>query len=189
MTELEKMLHGDLYNGDDLELMKMWYEGKRKIQKFNQLPPESLEERNTLLSKLLGSTGINLWIASPFYVDYGFNIYIGDNCEVNMNCTFLDDNKITIGNYVIIGPNVQIYTSFHPLNFSERFDNINNNLKIQSQPISIGDNAWIGGGTIILPGVSIGQNVVIGAGSVVTHNIPNNTIAYGNPCKVIRAND
>lgn len=189
MTELEKMLHGNFYNGDDPDLMKMWYEGKSIIQKFNQLPPDALTERNALLSKLLGRVGDNLWIVSPFYVDYGSNIYFGDNCEVNMNCTFLDDNKITLGNHVIIAPNVQIYTAFHPLNASNRFDNETHNLKIQSLPVSIGDNTWIGGGTIILPGITIGKNVVIGAGSVVTQNISDNTIAYGNPCKIVRTND
>lgn len=106
-----------------------------------------------------------------------------------MNCTFLDDNKIVIGNNVLIAPNVQIYTAFHPLNFAQRFSKENNHLKIQSLPVFINDNTWIGGGSIILPGVIIGENVVIGAGSIVTQNIPDNTIAYGNPCRVVRTND
>lgn len=189
MTELEKMLGGLFYDGDDPELMKMWYKGKKLIQILNQLSPEELEKRDILLSKLLGGYGKNSWIVSPFYVDYGSNIYIGDNCQINMNCTFLDDNRIVIGNNVLIAPNVQIYTAFHPLNFAQRFSKENNHLKIQSLLVFINDNTWIGGGSIILPGVIIGENVVIGAGSIVTQNIPDNTIAYGNPCRVVRTND
>lgn len=188
MTEYEKMLNGFFYNGDDPQLMKMWYKGKRLIHLFNQLPADCLEERYFLLSQLLGKTGKNLWIVSPFFVDYGSNIYFGDNCEVNMNCTFLDDNKITIGNNVLIAPKVQIYTATHPLNGRMRFDKTHSTVKTRALPVSIRDNSWIGGGTIILPGVTIGENVVIGAGSVVTKNIPDNTIACGNPCCVIRIN-
>lgn len=188
MTEYEKMLNGVFYNGDDSQLMKMWYNGKKLIQLFNYLPADCLEERYFLLSQLLGNVGKNLWIVSPFFVDYGFNIFFGDNCEVNMNCTFLDNNKITIGNNVLIAPNVQIYTATHPLNCKMRFDQMYSTVKTRALPVSIKDNSWIGGGTIILPGVTIGENVVIGAGSVVTKDIPDNTIAYGNPCCVIRTN-
>lgn len=121
-------------------------------------------------------------------MDYGSNIYFEDNCEVNMNCTFLDDNKITIGNNVLIAPNVQIYTATHPLNGRMRFDQTHSTVKTRALPVFVKDNSWIGGGTIILPGVTIGENVVIGAESVVTKNIPDNTIACGNPCCVIRIN-
>ena len=125
---------------------------------------------------------------------YGNNIYIGSNTEINMNCTFLDDNKIIIGKDGLIAPNVQIYTAFHPTNALERFGLKNRDgsfdfCKTQTKPVIIGDNVWIGGGVIILPGVTIGNNVVIGAGSVVTKDIPDNKIAYGNPCKVVRDNE
>ena len=111
-----------------------------------------------------------------------------------MNCTFLDDNKIVIGKNCLIAPNVQIYTAFHPTNATDRFESPSPNgtfdfCKTLTKPVMIGDNTWIGGGTIILPGVTIGSNVVIGAGSVVTKNIPDNKIAYGNPCKVVRDNN
>lgn len=110
-----------------------------------------------------------------------------------MNCTFLDDNKIIIGDNALIAPNVQIYTAFHPLNAKDRFGEVKENgvfefCKTQTAPVIIGNNVWIGGGAIILPGVTIGDNVVIGAGSVVTKDIPSNKIAYGNPCKVIKDN-
>lgn len=122
-----------------------------------------------------------------------FNIYFGNHCEVNMNCTFLDDNRIIIGDNALIAPNVQIYTAFHPTNAIERFgrpkeDGTFQFCKTQTAPVMIGANVWIGGGAIIMPGVTIGNNVVIGAGSVVTKDIPDNTVAYGNPCRVRRDN-
>lgn len=142
---------------------------------------------------MLGSRGKNLWITAPFYVDYGVNIHFGNNCEVNMNCTFLDDNRITIGDNALIAPNVQIYTAFHPTNAKDRFgepraDGSFAFCKTQTAPVTIGDNVWIGGGAIILPGVTIGDNVVIGAGSVVTKDIPSDSVACGNPCRVVRKN-
>src|SRR5699024_8292915 len=144
-----------------------------------------------LLNELLGKVGNQLWITPPFHVDYGCNIYFGNNCEVNMNCTFLDDNKIIIGDNVLIAPNVQIYTAYHPTHYLDRFTISENETfnfcKTQTAPVIIGKNVWIGGGTIILPGVTIGDNTVIGAGSVVTKDIPADTIAYGNPCKVHKA--
>lgn len=143
------------------------------------------------MNELLGGKGKNLWITAPFFVDYGNNIYFGNNCEVNMNCTFLDDNIIRIGDNALIAPNVQIYTAFHPTNAIERFgepkeDGSFEFCKTQTAPVTIGNNVWLGGGAIIMPGVTIGDNVVIGAGSVVTRDIPDNFIAYGNPCRVMR---
>ena len=115
------------------------------------------------------------------------------DCEVNMNCTFLDDNVIRIGDYALIAPNVQIYTAFHPTNATDRFgkpkeDGSFEFCKTRTAPVIIGDNVRIGGGAIILPGVTIGNNVVIGEGSVVTKDIPDKTIVYGNPCRAVRAN-
>ena len=180
MTEREKMLAGLLYNCGDSELLGQWHKAKDLIRSYNQIDSSNLEEKNTILTELLGGKGKNLWITAPFFVDYGNNIYFGNNCEVNMNCTFLDDNKIIIGDNALIAPNVQIYTAFHPLNAIDR-------CKTQTAPVTIGDNVWIGGGVIILPGVTIGNNVVIGAGSVVTKDIPSNFLAFGNPCKVIKS--
>lgn len=192
MTEREKMLAGLLYDCGDEELLKQWHLAKNLINKYNNLKSEDEENKNKILDELLGGRGENLWITSPFYVDYGNNIYFGNNCEVNMNCTFLDDNKIIIGDNALIAPNVQIYTAFHPTNCNERFGTKKdgfNFCKTLTAPVTIGNNVWIGGGAIILPGVTIGDNVVIGAGSVVTHSIEDNVIAYGNPCKVVRKND
>lgn len=193
MTEREKMLAGELYDGGDKELLEMWHRGKDLARKYNNADSADLKEKTCILRELLGGFGTNLWITPPFHVDYGNNIFFGNNCEVNMNCTFLDDNRIIVGDNVLIAPNVQIYTAFHPLNAKERFGELKNDgsfefCKTQTAPVVIGNNVWIGGGAIILPGVTIGDNVVIGAGSVVTKDIPDNVVAYGNPCRIIKEN-
>lgn len=193
MTEREKMLSGELYDCGDKELLERWHKAKNLVKEYNSIDSEDLDEKEKILSELLGGKGKNLWITAPFYADYGNNIYFGNNCEVNMNCTFLDDNRIIIGDNALIAPNVQIYTAFHPTNAAERFgkpkeDGSFEFCKTQTAPVIIGNNVWIGGGAIIMPGVTIGDNVVVGAGSVVTRDIPSNKIAYGNPCRVVRDN-
>lgn len=193
MTEREKMLAGQLYDCGDKELLDQWHRAKDLIRDYNKIDSANLEGKRWILQELLGGQGKNLWITPPFYVDYGNNIFFGNHCEVNMNCTFLDDNKIIIGNNALIAPNVQIYTAFHPTNGVHRFGEVKEDgsfafCKTQTAPVMIRDNVWIGGGVIILPGVTIGDNVVIGAGSVVTKDIPKDTIAYGNPCRIIREN-
>ena len=193
MTEREKMLAGDLYDCGDPELLEQWHKAKDLMRDYNHTDSANLQEKERILNELLGGRGTNLWITAPFYVDYGNNIYFGNNCEVNMNCTFLDDNEIRIGNNALIAPNVQIYTAVHPTNASDRFGESKEDgsfefCKTQTAPVVIGDNVWIGGGAILMPGVTIGDNVVIGAGSVVTKDIPSDSIAYGAPCRVMREN-
>lgn len=193
MTEREKMLAGQLYDCGDAELLAQWHKAKNLTRDYNRLDSRDEAEKQRILTELLGGRGKNLWITAPFYADYGNNIYFGDNCEVNMNCIFLDDNRIVIGDNALIAPNVQIYTAFHPTNAADRFgprkaDGSFAFCKTQTAPVIIGDNVWIGGGAILLPGVHIGDNVVIGAGSVVTRDIPANSVACGNPCRVIRQN-
>lgn len=193
MTEREKMLAGELYDCGDSELLTQWHKAKNLVCRYNQTESEDLKKKDEILNGLLGGRGENLWITAPFFADYGNNIYFGNNCEVNMNCTFLDDNKIIVGDNALIAPNVQIYTAFHPTNARERFGKLTEDgsfafCKTRTAPVIIGDNVWIGGGAIIMPGVTIGDNVVIGAGSVVTKDIPSNKIAYGNPCRVVRDN-
>lgn len=192
-TEREKMLSGELYDCGDAALLARWHRAKDLMLAYNQTVSEDAERKKALLRELLGGFGENLWITPPFYVDYGENIFFGRNCEVNLNCTFLDANVIRIGDNALIAPNVQIYTAFHSANARERFgapraDGGIAFCKTQSAPVTIGDGVWIGGGVIVLPGVTIGDNVVVGAGSVVTHDIPANTIAFGNPCRAIREN-
>lgn len=193
MTEREKMLAGQLYDCGDFELLTRWHKAKDLVRDYNALDSLNQKEKDRILKEMLGDVGDNIWITPPFHVDYGNNIYLGNNCEINMNCTFLDDNIIKIGDNALIAPNVQIYTAFHPTNALDRFGPLKEDgsfafCKTQTAPVMIGDNVWVGGGVIILPGVTIGDNVVIGAGSVVTKDIPSNTIAYGNPCKVIKEN-
>ena len=193
MTEREKMLAGDLYDCGDPELLNQWHRAKDLAREYNALPSADAARKDQILTELLGGRGANLWITAPFYVDYGNNIYFGNNCEVNMNCTFLDDNRIVIGDNALIAPNVQIYTAFHPTDAAKRFGPLKEDgsfsfCKTQTAPVIVGNNVWIGGGAILLPGVTIGDNVVIGAGSVVTRDIPANSVACGSPCRVIREN-
>lgn len=192
MNERDKMLAGELYDCSDPALLKRWHKAKDLIRDYNNARSDDFKTKEDILDQLLGERGEKLWITAPFYVDYGDNIYFGNNCEVNMNCTFLDDNKIIIGDNALIAPNVQIYTAYHPKKAEERFSSTGNDgfcfCKTRSLPVIIGNNVWIGGGTIILPGVEIGDNVVIGAGSVVTKNIPANKVAFGVPCRVVSEN-
>lgn len=188
MTEREKMLAGELYDCGDPELLERWHLAKDLIKQYNALPSGDLKAKEAVLRQLLGGCGENVWITAPFFCDYGENIFLGNHCEINLNCVFLDDNRIEIGDYALIGPSVQIYTAFHPADFRERFALPRKEgefafCRTQTAPVKIGNGVWIGGGTVILPGVTIGDNVTIGAGSVVTHSIPSYTIACGNPCR------
>lgn len=189
-TEKEKMLAGEIYDCGDNELLTRWHEAKRLQLEYNNADSSDREKINDILNNLIGSRGKNVWISAPVFVDYGENIHIGDHVEINMNCVFLDCNRITIGSNSGIGPGVHIYAVYHPVNPSERLSHSDNGdlsfWKSLTAPVTIGNNVWIGGGSIILPGVTIGDNTTIGAGSVVSKSIPANCLAVGNPCKVIR---
>ncbi|MDH6312746.1 maltose O-acetyltransferase [Parabacteroides sp. PFB2-10] len=189
-TEKEKMLAGEYYDASDETLMTRWHFAKKLMKEFNHADSTDNRKLNNLLNMLLGSKGENLWISAPFFVDYGENIHIGNNCEINMNCVFLDCNKITIGDNCGFGPNVQIYAVSHPVDPVERLagqrGGVFSTWKINSAPVTIGNNVWIGGGSVIMAGVTIGDNTTIGAGSVVTKSIPANCLAVGNPCKIVR---
>ena len=181
---------------DDLEKMKtgMWlYARKPQIRealqrceelvfRFNSLPPSREEERNAIIRQLFGRTGGTFCIHSPFHCDFGSQISIGEDFTGNFNLTILDEAPVTIGNHVFIGPNVGIYTAIHPLDPKTRKTGLE-----RAEPVRIGDDVWIGGGAQILPGVTIGSRSVIGAGSVVTRDIPDDVVAAGNPCRVIRS--
>ena len=191
-TELEKCLAGEIYNCHDEIFLEFKNTARTLLTKYNNLPYEYKKEKREVLQKLFGCIGTNVSVGSLFICDYGCNIYLGNNVSINMNCTFVDCNKITIGNNVLIASNVQIYTATHPIELKER---LTPNWNIESGeyfcrtyvlPVTIGDECWIGGGVIILPGVSIGNGCVIGAGSVVTKDILENSVAVGNPCRVIR---
>lgn len=191
MTEREKLLRSDVYNARDPELLEMYYEARRLLQEYSQLIAADLEKKDQVLANLLGFKGQSVWIEAPFFCNYGKHISIGDYTFVNVNCMFLDDNRITIGHHCLIAPYVQIYTASHPLLASERIisphpDTHVATYRTMAFPVTIGDRVWIGGNTVIMPGITIGNNVTIGAGSVVTRDVPDNVLAFGNPCKVIR---
>ena len=190
MSEKEKMLAGLHYNSRDPELLERYYLVRKLLVKLNNSSPIDPEQRNELFTSLLGKMGDNVWIETPFFCDYGEHIYIDEGTFINVNAIFLDNNIINIGKNGLIGPGVQLLTASHPLSARERLITSNENLKTSyktfSKPIQIGDNVWIGGNTVVLPGITIGNNVTIGAGSVVTKNIPDNMLAFGNPCKIIR---
>lgn len=191
MTEFEKKQSGQIYDTRDPDLRKQQSRAKNLMRIYNSLPAEDVAERNRVLSQLMGGLGQNVRVNQPIYVDYGSNIHLGDNSFVNMHCTLLDTAPITIGENSMLGPDVKIYTALHPLEGGERFSQQPDGtaaVKTYALPVKIGSFTWIGGGSIILPGVTIGDNVVIGAGSVVTESIPDNAIACGNPCRVKKYN-
>lgn len=188
ITEKEKMLAGEVYDGRSPELLKLYHKARKLMLDYNSSDSKDMDGRKRILTELLGHVGNGVWIEAPFFCDYGENITIGANTFVNTNCMFLDNNLITIGKNGLIAPYVQIYTTNHPLKASERIQESIDGTKYKNftKPVSIGDNVWIGGNSVILPGVTIGDNVTIGAGSVVTKNIPNSKLAFGNPCTIIK---
>ena len=181
MTEKEKMEKGELYDAAIPELIEQLLSTRDKIFELNHLRPSQLEEREKLIREIIGTTPEKFIIISPFFCDYGHNIHLGKNFFANYNCTLLDVAKIKIGDNCQMAPNVAIYTAGHPIHPVSR-----NSAYEYGKEVTIGDNVWLGGNTVVCPGVHIGNNVVIGAGSVVTKDIPDWSIAAGNPCRVIR---
>lgn len=182
MTEKEKMLSGMVYSAIDEQLLKELNEVKEIIHEYNALKPSQTLRRFQILKDLLGYVADDeIIVNQPFYCDYGKQIRVGKRFFANFNLTILDEARVTIGDDCFIGPNVSIYTACHSTDPVER-----NTRREWAEPVTIGDNVWIGGSVTILPGVTIGSNVTIGAGSVVTRDIPDNVVAVGNPCKVIK---
>ncbi|MBW9158422.1 MULTISPECIES: sugar O-acetyltransferase [Clostridium] len=180
MTEKEKMIGGKAYKAFGEELSSERQAAKEMTFDYNSLRPSEGNKQKEILKKLLGVVRNDFYIEPPFRCDYGYNISIGENFYSNYNCTILDCAKVTIGDNVMFAPNVSLFTAGHPIHFEPR----NAGLEY-AFPINIGNNVWLGGGVIVNPGITIGDNVVIGSGSVVTKDIPPNSIAVGNPCKVI----
>ena len=163
------------------EISAILLDCEEKCFRLNNLPPSSADERRTIIKRLLGKIGNHFIIHSPFHCDFGTNITIGENFIANFNLTILDETRVTIGDNVFIGPNVSIYTVTHALDISQRNEGL-----MQARPVTIGNDVWVCGNCVILPGVSIGEGCVIGAGSVVTRDIPPHTLAVGNPCCPLR---
>lgn len=181
MTEKEKMLAGQLYDPTDPLLEYERLDARELLYDFNNSRPSKMPFRTAILKKLFGKTGKNIYIEPMFQCDYGYNIKVGENFFANFNCVILDVMEVNIGDNVMFGPAVQIYTATHPLDPTER-----NKMLESAKSITIGNDVWIGGGAIILPGVTIGNGVTIGSGAVVTKDVPDNVFAGGNPCKVIK---
>lgn len=184
MAEKSKMLSGELYNPNDPVLVAERHRARLLFQKINQLSEDQKKERSSLLKELLQNAGKGLWVEPPFFCDYGYNIHTGKNVFFNFNCVVLDVMKVEIGDHVLLGPGVHIYTATHPLDAKTR-----NSWIEYAKPVTIQKNAWIGGGAIICPGVTIGEGAVIAAGAVVTKSVPANVVAGGNPAKIIKTID
>ena len=180
-TEWEKMQVGEIYNDFDKDLFNRRVEAKKLFREYNRTEDEETDKRNDLMQRLFKSVGENVWIEPDFRCEFGKNITIGDDVYINFGCVILDCGPVTIGNQVLIGPNVGFYDANHALDAQERMDGA-----LIPGSITIGNRVWIGGGTIILPNVHIGDDTVIGAGSIVTHDIPSGVVAVGNPCRVLR---
>ncbi len=181
MNQKERMLAGLPYKAwlDGLEEERL--ECRKKTYEYNMLEPGQWDKMTEIIKSILGKTGENVYIEPSFRCDYGYNIEVGENFYANYNLVIIDVCKVTIGRNAFIAPNVAIYTAGHPLHPESR-----NSGYEYGAPITIGDNVWIGGNTVVLPGVNIGDNVVIGSGSVVTKDIPAWSLAVGNPCRVVR---
>ena len=183
LTEKEKMTAGKIYDANnDAALIAERKACKGLLHKLNHTSPDNEEQRNALLRQIIGETPESFIIESPFHCDYGYNIRLGENFYMNVGCVILDEAKVIFGDNVFVAPQCGFYTAGHPLDTTQR----NAGLEYAS-PITVGDNVWIGGNVTVLPGVRIGDNCEIGAGSVVTKDIPDNSLAVGNPCHVIRS--
>ena len=182
MIEKEKMLAGELYNANhDESLILERLKAQDLCKEYNNIKPSDIETRIAMIKRIFGKCGEMPIVEQDFWCDYGYNISVGNNFYMNHNCTILDPAKVESGDNVFIAPNCSFYTAGHPIDVEQR----NKGLEY-AKPIKVGNNVWIGGNVIVLPGVTIGDNVTIGAGSIVTKDIPSNVIAYGNPCRVVK---
>lgn len=182
-TEKEKMLAGEPYLAFDQVLVNERLHAKKLLRQLNVTEYIFTENARSVIAELIPNAPKSLYIEPPFHCDYGYNIYCGENVYFNANCVVLDVMKITIGSTVLFGPAVQIYSATHPL------DAVLRRTVEFAKPVTIGDDCWIGGGSIICPGVTIGNRCVIGAGSVVTKDIPDDSLAVGNPARLVRKLD
>jgi maltose O-acetyltransferase len=179
-TEKEKMIAGELYYASDPELVKDRTYAQKLCRDYNQNEYD-VDKRSEIIKGLFGKTAEKVYVEPDFHCDYGYNIEVGENFYSNYNCIILDICKVTIGKNCMLAPNVAIYSATHPINSKERYSGLE-----YGKPITIGDNCWVGGNSVILPGVTIGDNVVVAAGSVVTKDIIDNVVVAGNPARIIK---
>jgi maltose O-acetyltransferase len=180
LSERDKMLAGQLYDPLDPELVGARERARDLCQALNATREADQEARRRILKELLGAGGESVWMQPPFFCDYGWNILLGARVFFNFNCVVLDVCQVTVGDFTLFGPAVQIYTATHPMNAELR------RKQEFARPVEVGSDVWVGGGAILCPGVKVGARSVIGAGSVVTRDVPEGVFAAGNPCRVIR---
>lgn len=179
--DYEQMLAGELYKASGIFPENRSINGQKLAQKINQLPIDETKKIVALEKELFGKTGEQIYVNPPLHVDYGRHVEIGENFYANMDCIFLDVNKIKIGDNVMVGPRVSFFTAGHPTDAEIRLTDLEFGL-----PITVGNNVWIGGNSVLLPGITVGNNSIIAAGAVVTKDVPDHAIVGGNPAKVIR---
>ena len=181
MTEKEKSHAGLLYQPGDPELAADRDITVQKLYAYNNMHPLERDARRAAIRDLLGAVGRDCTVEQPLFCTYGYNVTLGDNCFLNVNCKLMDSGKITIGNNVFIAPNVCLITEEHAMDVEQRLAGLE-----YAHPVTIGDNVWLCTGVLVLPGVTIGENSAIGAGSVVTKSVPPGVVAAGVPCRVMR---
>lgn len=182
MTQYERMVAGLIYDPGDPEILEEQVPFQDKLWEFNQLKPSQIEEKTKYMKEVFAECGENNYIELPFHANWGgHHVHFGNGIYANSNLTIVDDGHVFVGDKVMFGPNVTIATANHPIDAELRGRGLQYN-----KDISIGENAWIGAGTVIVPGITIGKNAVIGAGSIVTRDIPDDVVAVGNPCRVLR---
>ncbi|WP_135303967.1 sugar O-acetyltransferase [Haloarcula amylovorans] len=180
-SEKEKMLNGDRYDPSDPELVAERERARELTRQFNRTGPSDDEERAAILDDLFGSLGETVTVEPPFRCDYGYNIRVGEGFFANFDCVFLDVCPIEFGESCMLGPSVHVYTATHPLDASERVAGPE-----YGKPVTVGDNAWIGGQAVLNPGVTLGDDVVVGSGAVVTEDVPDSVVVQGNPATVVK---
>ena len=180
-SEKQKMLNGENYNAGDEELVKERMKARKAVREFNDISEDEAEKREEKIREIFGQAGKNIYVESHFKCDYGYNISVGDNFYANFDCVFLDVCTIEIGDNCFLAPGVHIYTATHPLDAAERTSGIES-----AKSVKIGDNVWIGGRSVINPGITIGNNVVVASGSVVVKDISDNVLVGGCPAKIIK---
>ena len=182
MTQYERMVKGMLYDPRDKKILDEQFPYQDKLWEFNKLKPSDIEKKEQFMKEVFAECGENCYIELPFHANWGgHHVHFGSEIYANSNLTLVDDGHIYIGDKVMIGPNVTIATANHPIDPELRDKGLQYN-----RDVYVGENTWIGSGVVIVPGVRIGKNVFIGAGSIVTKDIPDNVLAVGNPCRVLR---
>jgi maltose O-acetyltransferase len=179
-TEWDRMLAGELYDATDPDLVRARGRARDLCWDLNATREAQQQERRAILQQLFGRGGDDVRLQPPFFCDYGANIFLGKDCYFNFNCVVLDVCRVKVGDHVLFGPAVQVYTATHPLEAGPRRQ------REFGKPVVIGSDVWVGGGAVLCPGVTVGDRAVIGAGSVVTRDVPAGVLAAGNPCRVLR---